>query len=54
MWKINGLVGDISLSDYKVKKFAKSEIQRKIAPIILKGRDKDAEAIDIIEQVVLK
>jgi len=31
-------VGGIGLSDDKVKKFAKPEIQRRIAPIILKAR----------------
>jgi hypothetical protein len=52
--EIWGLVGGIGLSDDKVKKFAKPEIQRQIAPIILKARDKDAEAADIIEQALLK
>jgi len=54
MWEVWGLVGGIGLSDDKVKKFAKAEIQRQIAPIILKARDKDAEATDIIEQTLLK
>jgi hypothetical protein len=54
MWEIWGLVGGIGLSDDKVKKLAKPEIQRWIAPIMLKARDNDAGAADIIEQALLK
>jgi RNA polymerase sigma factor (sigma-70 family) len=52
MWEIWGLVGGIGLSDDNVKKFAKPEIRRQIAPIILKTRDKDAEAAEIIEKAL--
>ena len=54
MWKIWGLVGGIGRSDEKVKKFAEPEIRRRIAPIILEARDKDAEASDHIEKALAR
>jgi len=52
MWKVWRLVGGIGRDEAKAKKFAETAIRRMIAEVILQARDRDAEAVELIEEAL--
>jgi hypothetical protein len=54
MWKIWGCVGGLGRSDEQVRRLAEPEVRRKIVPLILQSREKDAEAADHLERALEK
>jgi len=54
MWQIWNLVGGIGHGEDRVKNLAKPDIRKQIISVILKARDKDAEAVDHVEKALAK
>jgi hypothetical protein len=54
MWGIWDLVGGIGHSDDRVAKLAEPGVRRQIVGLILKARDKDAQAADHIERALAR
>jgi hypothetical protein len=54
MWKVWELVGGHRRSDEHIRKLAEPDVRRQIVPVILKARDRDAEAAEHIERALAK
>jgi hypothetical protein len=54
MWQVWNLVGGTGFSDKHVKKLTDPATRRRIVPLILQARDKDAEAAAQIERALAK
>ncbi|NLS79656.1 MAG: hypothetical protein GXY76_20605 [Chloroflexi bacterium] len=52
MWQIWDAVGGIGRSEDRVRNLARPEVRRKIAALIVRARDKDAEAAEHIERAL--
>lgn len=52
MWEIWGLMGGLGVSDEHVKTLAQPATRRDIVPVILKARELDAEAADLVERAL--
>jgi predicted transcriptional regulator YdeE len=52
MWQVWGLVGGNGQPDENVHRLADPGVRRNIVPLILRAREKDAEAADLIEEAL--
>lgn len=54
MWEIWNLMGGNDFSDDRVRQLAEPAVRQQIAPLILRARDKEAEAADYLERALAK
>ena len=52
IWQGWGLVGGLGRTDEQVKKLAEPDVRRQLAPLILKAKETDAQAVEFIEKAL--